>query len=197
MSVTWSRWTCARFEQQHHASSLSNGRVLKLSELFFLLRRGKPWNGVARSSPLGSHTHLWLVFGSGLAQNHNRIQGLRIEAGHQIDIAGTVLLPQLADLNLPHAHWADIDSRGHDGGCQLPDAAVCIPAQRPGSTEGSALKEGPRTLLTPASIFRRSCRLGRKPSCLSQHPMVWERFGHCPKAGRQTGVYWLRAGGFS
>ena len=65
-------------------------------------------DGLPLVGPLDTHPELCLAFGAGFAQDHHGIQGLRIEAGNQVDIPRGILFPELAYLNLRDIHRADL-----------------------------------------------------------------------------------------
>src|ERR1700687_1412123 len=76
---------------------------LKL-ELLVFLSGSKPRNLLASGGAIDPHTDLRFALGAGPAQNHHRIQGLGVQPGDQVYIAGTVFLPKLAYLDLGYAH---------------------------------------------------------------------------------------------
>src|SRR5712664_819504 len=76
---------------------------LKLKLLIFLSGR-KPRDVMAAAGALDPHTNLRFVLGPGFAQDHYRIQRLGIQPGDQVNVAGAVFLPKLANLDLGDAH---------------------------------------------------------------------------------------------
>jgi hypothetical protein len=78
----------------------------RLTELGLLLFLGGRETGdvVAAGGAFGAYADEGFRFGSGLTHNYHGAKGFRIQAGHQIDVAGAVLLPKLANLDFRDAH---------------------------------------------------------------------------------------------
>ena len=89
----------------------------------------KPRNLLPSGSTLHSHTDLLFILRPGLPQNHHSIQGLGVQPGDQVDVARSVILPKLANLDFPHA-------RAHKGLALTVEAAAkgvnCLPTVRYG-----------------------------------------------------------------
>ena len=79
------------------------GLSLQLQPLLFL-RRCKPRNGMPPCDTLGLHPNQRPFLRSRLPHNHHSTKGFRVQPGHQVDVPGAVLFPQLTDLNLRDAH---------------------------------------------------------------------------------------------
>jgi hypothetical protein len=76
------------------------GAVTRSLEAFVFLGGGKAGDVVATGGALGTHASQGLVLCPGFPEDDHGAKGLGVHAGNQVGVAGAVLFPELANLNL-------------------------------------------------------------------------------------------------
>ena len=111
-------------KQQGSADCACATWIVRL-ELFFFLSGREAGDAVASGIALCADPDEGFAFGAGFAHNYHGAKGFRVQTGHEIDVAGAVFLPKLADLNFRDAHSEDLTVVGRGCGCQLVGGVCC------------------------------------------------------------------------